>query len=68
MGFFCRIGIHHWSFSTQLLDERGHRTHTEIIRARCSRDGCAHYGTWSLVHRETYMPGAMGSDTPVRLT
>jgi len=61
MSLFCRIGLHRWSFSTQLLDEPGHRTHTEIIRARCKRHGCARYGAWSLVHQEAHV---IGSTTP----
>ena len=68
MSFFCRIGLHRWSFSTQLLDEPGHRTHTEIVRARCARDGCCRYATWSLVHRESSLPGSITSrDAPARL-
>ncbi len=66
MRFFCRVGLHRWSFSAQLLDEPGHSTHTEVIRARCTREGCARYGTWSLVHREAYPLAATGRDTPAR--
>lgn len=63
MSFFCRIGLHRWSFRTQLLDEPGHRTHTEIVRARCTRD-CARYGTWVFVHREVSLPGSTPRDNP----
>ena len=68
MSFFCRIGLHRWSFRSQLLDEPGHRTHTEIVRARCARDGCCRYAAWSLVHRESSLPGSTTSrDTSARL-
>lgn len=58
MRFLCRIGMHRWSYSTQLLDEPDQETQTEIILARCTRDGCARYGSWSLVHREARLAGA----------
>ena len=67
MSLFCRIGLHRWSFSTQLLDEPEQRTHTEIIRARCRRQGCARYGAWSIVHREARVVGPAASDSPVSL-
>ena len=66
MSFFCRIGLHRWSFSTQLLDEPGNRIHTEIISARCRRDGCTRYGAWSLVHREVRVAGSSGHDSQMR--
>lgn len=53
MSTLCRIGIHRWSFSTQVREEPGEGGETEIIRVRCDRDDCARYGTWSVVHRET---------------
>ena len=67
MSLFCRIGIHRWSFNTQLLDEPGDRVHTEIISARCRRNGCARYGAWSLVHREAHLAGASRQKSPMRL-
>jgi len=67
MSFFCRIGLHRWSFSTQFFDEPGQRTHTEIIRARCRRHGCARYGVWSLVHQEAHLAGAAAPDSPMSL-
>jgi hypothetical protein len=67
MSFLCRIGLHRWSYSTQLLDEPGDRTHTEIILARCTRHGCARYGAWSLVHREAQVAGASAPDSPASL-
>ena len=54
MSLFCRIGFHRWSFSTELLDEPRHHRRTEVIRARCRRDGCTRYNDWSLVHREAH--------------
>ena len=67
MVFLCRIGLHRWSFSTQRLDGPGRRIHTEIVRARCRRDGCARYGSWSLVHREAHIVGPPGQDSPTSL-
>ena len=67
MSFFCRIGLHRWSFSTQLLDKPGSRIHTEIISARCRRDGCTRYGVWSLVHQEAHLAGAAAPDSPMSL-
>jgi hypothetical protein len=64
MSVFCRIGLHRWSFRSQLLDEPGHSTHTEVIRARCRRRGCARYGAWRLVHREAHLPGKPADDAP----
>ena len=59
MSLFCRIGFHRWSFSSEFLDEPWRRaqpnTRTEVIRARCRRDGCTRYGDWSLIHRETHV-------------
>ena len=57
----CRIGIHRWSFSTQLLDEPGHGTHTEIVTARCRRERCCRFGTWSVVHRESRLAGSVSA-------
>lgn len=67
MSFFCRIGLHHWAYRSQRLDEPRNRTHTEIISARCIRDRCPRYGAWSLVHREAYVSGPTRSDSPVHL-
>jgi hypothetical protein len=64
MSFLCRIGLHRWSFSTQLLDEPEHRGQTEITRARCRRHGCTRYGAWSLVHREAHVAGAAAPGSP----
>jgi len=67
MSLFCRMGLHRWSFSSELVNEPGHRTHTEIIHARCRRHGCARYGAWSLVHREAHVRGTTRNDSPVSL-
>ena len=67
MRFFCRIGLHRWSFSSQRLNEPGHGTHTEVVRARCRRDGCTRYGEWSLVHKEAHVQSSPGNDSPMRL-
>jgi hypothetical protein len=67
MSFFCRIGLHRWSFRSHLLDEPGHRIRTEIIRARCRRNGCTRFGTWRLVHREAHVRGSAKGDSPVSL-
>jgi hypothetical protein len=66
MSFFCRFGLHRWSFNTQLLDEPGHSVHTELISARCRREGCIRYGAWSVIHREARGAGAPGHDSQMR--
>lgn len=66
MSLFCRIGLHRWSFNTQLRDEPGRRVYTELISARCSRDRCARYGSWNLVHREAHVAGTPPNDSQAR--
>ena len=58
MSLFCRIGLHRWSFSTQFRNEPGRRVNTELISARCRREGCTRYGAWNLVHREAHAAGS----------
>ena len=65
MSFFCRIGLHRWSFASQLLDEPEHLRQTEFVRARCTRHGCARYSAWRLVHRETRATGQAAPGTPL---
>ena len=67
MRFYCRIGLHRWEFNTQLVDEPGHHTYTEIIHARCTRDGCVRYSEWSPVHHETSVGGPAATDSPTIL-
>ena len=66
MSLFCRIGLHRWSFNTQLRDEPGRHVHTELISARCRREGCSRYGAWNLVHREAHIASSEGHDTRMR--
>jgi hypothetical protein len=65
MSLFCRIGLHRWSFASDVRNEPGLRTHTEVIWARCSREECSRYNAWSLVHRESNRPGKAPADAPV---
>lgn len=67
MSVFCRIGLHRWSFRSQLLDEPGHDAHTEVIRARCRRRGCPRYGDWRLVHREAHLQAKRTEDAPASI-
>jgi hypothetical protein len=55
----CEIGLHRWSFRTRQIDEKLSDTHTEVILARCRREGCRQYGQWIQVHAEAY-PAARG--------
>ncbi len=63
MSLFCRIGLHRWTFRSQFLDESEDRAETEIVWARCRREGCVRYGAWSLVHREALARDANGDAT-----
>ncbi len=67
MGFLCRIGLHRWSFNTEILHEPEHGSHTEIVSARCTREGCARYGAWTLVHREAQGGAPATPDSPISL-
>jgi hypothetical protein len=67
MGFFCRIGLHQWAFSSQVVDEPGHERRSEIVQARCRR-GCSRYGSWAVVHRERDLPGTPGHEAAPSLT
>jgi hypothetical protein len=67
MSLLCRIGLHRWSFNTEIVDEPEHRTHTEIVRARCTREGCVRYGAWSLVHREAQQMAPATPDSPISI-
>ncbi len=58
MSILCWIGIHRWSFSTDVCDEPEHCVRTELVSARCRREGCARYGAWSLVHQEAHFAGS----------
>ena len=49
----CRIGLHSWSFKSLQVDEQDFSTHTELVFARCRREGCAH-GAWVLVNIDVY--------------
>ena len=67
MRLLCRIGLHRWTFSTDCVDDPWRKTHTEVIRARCSREGCVRYGAWSIVHREAHVADSTTPDSPASL-
>ncbi len=54
MNIACRIGLHRWAFRSQVVGQPNESTRVEITLARCCRDGCHRYGTWSRVHLEPY--------------
>jgi hypothetical protein len=68
MKILCRIGLHRWTFNTELLDESGRHVPMEVIHARCRRTGCVRYANWSLVHREAHgVAESAAQDSPVSL-
>ncbi len=67
MGFLCRIGLHRWSFNTEILRESEHGSHIEIVSARCTREDCPRYGAWTLVHRETQGSAPATPDSPISI-
>ena len=63
VSLLCRIGIHRWIFDTQVVAAPD-GTHTEIIHARCQRDGCTRYSAWNPVHHESTAAGPTAGETP----
>jgi len=49
----CRIGLHGWSFKSFYVAEQDFSAHTELVFARCRREGCAQ-GAWVLVNIDVY--------------